>query len=353
MDAIHKILNQGTQLSQALTHCAEYIKNQQHLDGCIPWYAGQFADPWDHVEAAMGLTIGGHWEAAGNAYIWLADHQNLDGSWYSQYGEALATDHELLEPTLKQSHHVAYLAVGLWHYYLCTHDKKLLRDLFRCLEKALEFVLALQSDHGDIAWAVDAQKGPLDDALITAGSSVYKSLGSALNLCDLLDRDKPDWKIAYAKLGDALRNKPDRFDRHWQSKKRYSMDWFYPILSGVVDKQQARLLIKQRWPEFIIDDLGCLCVQDHPWVTTAETAELCLALINADMPTQAEQLLLQLLQFQDDSDGGFWTGYVYPDDALWPEEKTTWSAAAILLAADGLFQLTPGASIFTQHRPER
>ena len=128
MDAIKNILSQGASLSQSLTASADFILQQQHRDGCIPWYRGQFSDPWDHIEAAMGLTIGGHIEAARKAYQWLADCQNLDGSWFSQYGQRSETYHELPDPSLKQTHHAAYLGVGLWHYYLATHDLKLVKE---------------------------------------------------------------------------------------------------------------------------------------------------------------------------------------------------------------------------------
>jgi hypothetical protein len=31
----------------------------QHSDGAVAWFEGGHVDPWDHVEAAMGLSIGG------------------------------------------------------------------------------------------------------------------------------------------------------------------------------------------------------------------------------------------------------------------------------------------------------
>ena len=43
----------------------------------------------------------------------------------------------------------------------------------------------------------------------------------------------PQWLLARERLGQALRHKPERFDRTWESKSRYSMDWFYPVLAGV------------------------------------------------------------------------------------------------------------------------
>ena len=41
-------------------------------------------------------------------------------------------------------------------------------------------------------------------------------------------------------------------------------------------------------------------------------------------------------------DGSYWTGLVYADDARWPVERTTWTAAAVV-AADALAGATPAA----------
>ena len=40
---------------------ASQIAIFQRPDGEIPWCHDQKTDPWDHVEAAMGLSIGGYW----------------------------------------------------------------------------------------------------------------------------------------------------------------------------------------------------------------------------------------------------------------------------------------------------
>jgi hypothetical protein len=45
-------------------------------------------------------------------------------------------------------------------------------------------------------------------------------------------------------------------------------------------------------------------------------------------------------------DGSYWTGFVWPDDAFWPVEQTTYTAAAVVLAVDALSDTTPGAGIF-------
>jgi hypothetical protein len=48
-------------------------------------------------------------------------------------------------------------------------------------------------------------------------------------------------------------------------------------------------------------------------------------------------------------DGSYWTGYTYPEMVVWPEERFTWTHAAVLIAADALYQLTPAGRIF-EHR---
>ena len=39
-----------------------------------PWSRGDKTDPWDHVESAMGLTVGGFYAQARQAYLWVAVH---------------------------------------------------------------------------------------------------------------------------------------------------------------------------------------------------------------------------------------------------------------------------------------
>jgi len=54
-----------------------------------------------------------------------------------------------------------------------------------------------------------------------------------------------------------------------------------------------------------------------------------------------------LVQWRD-TDGGWWTGYQFAEQVLWPLEKPTWTAGAVLLAADALAEHTPASSLFLQ-----
>ena len=66
--------------------------------GQIPWFDGGHCDPWNHVEAAMALTVTGYLEEARAAYRWLARRQLGDGSWFNYYvgdrREGRATRHQ-------------------------------------------------------------------------------------------------------------------------------------------------------------------------------------------------------------------------------------------------------------------
>ena len=44
--------------------------------------------------------------------------------------------------------------------------------------------------------------------------------------------------------------------------------------------------------------------------------------------------------------GSYWTGLVFADGKRWPEERTTWTGAAMILAADALSDTTVGGGIF-------
>lgn len=325
-----------------LAPTVEAIRACQLPSGEIPWSEGNYADPWDHVEAAMGLSIGGEWDAAEKAYGWLKDKQLPDGSWWAAYRNGEPDNKER-----RESNFVAYIATGVWHHYLVTSNREFLESLWPVVERAIDFVIALQSEHGEIDWAVGEDGVAKGDALITGCSSIYKSLECAHNIAVVMGQAKPEWFQARSNLGDALRNRPERFDRTWESKARYSMDWFYPIMTGVFTGPAARDRINERWDDFVVTGMGCRCVVEEPWVTVAESCELVLALLASGDHARAVELYSWLHQWRSD-EGDYWTGYQFVEKLLWPDERPTWTGGAVLLAADALTQHTAAANLFTQ-----
>jgi len=319
-----------------------YICEVQQADGAIPWQAGAAMDPWDHVESAMGLTIGGYFDEAKQAYYWMRDNQLADGSWLAAY-----KDGEVEDGTRAESNFVAYIATGVWHYYLVSGDLAFLERLWPTVSRAIAFVLTLRGDMGQIYWARDTREGIKEDSLVTGCSSIYKSLECAIHIANTLQMNADHWIAARHQLGQALRNHPECFDRTWDSKSRYAMDWFYPVLTGVIKGSEAVQHLASRWHHFVVQDMGCRCVDDEPWVTVAESCELVMALLAAGNYPRATHVFSWLHQFRSE-EGAYWTGYVYRDEAIWPEEKPTWTAGAVLLAADALSNKTPAAHLFRQ-----
>lgn len=333
-------LSRGLFPDNFLRPTVDFILDCQQPSGEIPWFEGGYTDPWDHVESAMGLAIGGEVEAARKAYVWLADLQLEDGSWWASY-----RGQEIDNTQRRETNFVAYIATGVWHQYLISKDREFLEAMWPTVEKAIGFVLSLQSEHGEIDWAVDEDGAAKGDALVTGCSSIYKSLECAHNIAVTLGHDRAAWLSSRERLGKALRSKPERFDRTWESKSRYSMDWFYPVLAGVYTGADARARLASRWDEFVEDGLGCRCEKQEPWVTIAESCELVMALLAAGDHARAVEVYSWLHQWRT-KDGSYWTGYQMVEDLLWPDERPTWTAGAILLAADALTEHTPAAKLF-------
>ena len=61
------------------------IAEWQLPSGMIPWFPGGHADPWNHVESAMALDLGGRVHESERAYQWLVDIQRPDGAWHQYY----------------------------------------------------------------------------------------------------------------------------------------------------------------------------------------------------------------------------------------------------------------------------
>ena len=311
----------------------------QHASGEIPWCRNEKTDPWDHVESAMGLSVGGWLQQAQAAYAWMAANQNPDGSWFAAYRRGQAVDRT------RDANMSSYIAVGVLHYYLISGDAGFLRRLWPAVNAAIEFALSLQSSHGDIYWAI-SPAGRIDRmALLTGSSSIYMSIKCALAIGRYLGRSRPHWQEGLRRLENAILYKPHRFN---MTKSRYSMDWYYPVLCGAVSGSRARERIDRHWKRYVIDGQGVRCVFDAPWITIAETCELSLALVAmGDLPLA--RVVFSWIGDKHYEDGCYWAGYTFPDMTVWPEDKLSWTNAVVLMAADALYELTPACRLFS-HR---
>jgi len=316
---------------------AETIAARQLPSGMIPRFDGGVADPWNHVEAAMALAVAGRREEAEAAYEWLARIQRPDGSWH-QYYTADGIDQDTLDANT-----IAYIATGVWHHWLCFGDAGFLTETWPVVQRALDFVLGLQTPRGEILWARHADGAPWPFALLTSSSSISHSLRCGLAVAHAMGEERPSWELALGRLvHTVLHHNRDAFE----SKDRWAMDWYYPVLAGVITGSEARDRMASKRRLFVHEGEGVRCVNDQDWVTTAETCECAMAYLAAGDRAAALRLF-EWVQRLREPDGSYLTGRAFPSGVSYPhQECSTYSAAAMLLAADALAADSPTSGLF-------
>lgn len=323
------------QLQQTVDAIAEW----QLPSGMIPWFPGGHADVWNHTEAAMALVLGGHQAAAERAFQWLAATQRPDGAWHRYYTE------DGVEEDKFDANCCAYAATGLWQLYCCTGDRALAERFWPMVDAAIEFVLGLQTARGEVLWARHGDGTPWSFALLTGNSSISHSLRCALRLAEALDRPRPAWEAALARLVHVIRHEPEAF----APKHRWAMDWYYPVLVDALEPEVARSRLAEGRDRFLLADHGVRCVADQPWVTAAETCECALAHLAVGERDLAEALFRSTAAHRDETTGRYWTGLVHPGAVTFPDgECSTYTAAAVVLTADAIAGASPAAGLFSR-----
>jgi len=326
----------------ALASTAATIAETQLPSGLIPWSHGGHADPWNHVEAAMALAACGRRAEADAAYDWLAGSQLRDGSWCRYY---LARG---VEDPRRDTNVVAYVATGVWQHWRTFRDRGFVSAMWPVVDRALGYALRYQRGDGAFVWAVDPDGAPGSFALLTGSSSLVTSLGAACRLAELCEVRRPSWEEAGRRLREAIVARPSVF----ADKARWAMDWYYPVLCGALGGEDARRRLGAGRGAFVLDGFGVRCVRDRGWVTAAETAEYVLALDVAGQRAAALEVLWWLGRFRRE-DGRYWTGLVPQEDpssvVSFPGgEATTYSAAAVVLAAAALTPGSAGGAVFRE-----
>ena len=318
----------------------KYIKNIQHESGAIPSNEDGSHDPWDHIESIMGLNFLQDKESADLAFDWLKNNQNADGSWYSKYLDEKPI--ELNKPT----HYSPYISVAALHHYKIFSDKKKLSELWKTISLALDFSINLQNPNGTIPWSVDKNNKIEEDFLITGSSSILKSIECAIKISRILEEgDNNSWIRAYKSLAMAIKNPKGLFDVT-MDRSRFSMDWYYPIISGALSSEEKDFYIKKILKDFYVDGLGIKCVIEEPWVTVAETSEFIITLVISNRLEEARKIFSEAMNITDENDVPY-MGWQYEQNIFWPEEKPSWTSAALILAADSIYNFSSGSDILT------
>ena len=131
---------------------------------------------------------------------------------------------------------VAYVAAGIWHHWLITGDLAFIEAMWPTVERAIDWVLELQTPRGEVIWARHVDGTPWSYALLTGSSSIFHSLCCAVRLAELVGQERPDWELAAVNLAEVIRTQPDAF----APKHRWAMDWYYPVLGGVAHRAPRR-----------------------------------------------------------------------------------------------------------------
>ncbi len=330
---------EGVLSSDDLRLSAETIAEWQLPSGMIPWFPGGHADPWNHIEAAMALATCGFIDQAEHAYQWLRDLQRPDGSWHNYY---LANG---IEDAKLDVNCIAYIAAGIWHQYLATDDRGFLESYWPVVDSAMEFVLDMQTKRGEVIWARHSDGRPWSYALLTGSSSICHSLQCAIDIAGKLGHDRGHWVESRDRLVNVIANHPEAFE----PKERWAMDWYYPVMTGAIVGDDARKHMANGWETFAMPGKGIRCVSDRPWVTAAETCECVIAHLAAGERSTAFTLFTWAQALRD-RDGRYFTGLVFPELVYFPDnERSTYTSAAVILAADALDGSNPTSGLFTNH----
>ncbi|MEZ5138549.1 MAG: hypothetical protein R2711_07200 [Acidimicrobiales bacterium] len=315
------------------------IAEWQLADGMIPWFPGGHADPWNHVEAAMALALGGRVAEAERAYDWLVGLQRPDGAWHQYYVEGGVEDDKF------DLNVVAYVAAGVAP--LPAHARPRLRrgDVARGREGHRLRARAPAAPRRD-------PLGPPRRRHAVALRPAHR-LVEHLPLAALRHRPRrgarPRAPRLGAELGAARRRHRQPRGRRLRPKHRWAMDWYYPVLGGAVVGEAGRARLAERYETFVDDERGVRCVKDRPWITVAETCECVMAHLAVGEREIGERLFGWIQQYRVES-GRYWTGTVYPDLTHFPaDEQSTYTAAAVVLAADALWGEGPTSALFADH----
>ena len=321
-----------------LRRSADHLASLQLPSGMIPWWPGGHCDPWNHVEAAMGLDASGRHDEALAAYRWLAATQLPNGAWHNYYRSDGSIEDSKLDTNV-----CAYVATGVYHHWLSTGSREHVAELWTTVERALAWVLSLRRDDGLALWAIEADgTRPWGYALLTGSSSIAHALMCGARLGTLVGRRRPSWERAAVQMRRSIAHHPERFE----PKSRWAMDWYYPVLGGALTVSASKARLAEGWDTFVMEGRGVRCVSDEPWVTASETAECALAFAAiGDFDTAVD--LVRWTDGHRRDDGAYWTGLVHPRGVTFPgDEHTSYTAAAIILAVDAITATTPAARLF-------
>ena len=290
-----------------------WIISNQSSSGAIFWDEKGKCDPWDHCECLIALAIYEEWEHFWRGVNWFFTNLNEDGLIYAEF------QNEKPSKLHYESHHAPYIIMPLIQASLIdkeqNYKKILTNEQLLKLENIFEVLDDFKDEDGYFYWAKDSN-GYSDNSLITASMSIFLSL---------VAKDK-----SFPKFNTEMWQ--EKFNRDGVDRSRFSMDFYYPFLAGIKNNKKEFLDLLDN---YYVKGLGVKCVAEEPWVTIAESSECVISALIHDNENIAKKIFNDIQQFQN-KDGIFPTGYQYDMEIFWPEENSTWTNAAVIIAAHAL-----------------
>ena len=285
---------------------AASLAAQQEPTGRSPGSGGPTRPLGPH-RGRDGAGRGGEHEAAARAYDWCLATSTPDGSWPTTVARRGRRGRQRRDQLLRLPgrRRLAPLPV---------HRRRAFLD--RCGRRcaaAVEFVLGLQQPGGHRLEAGGGRPRSRD-ALLTGCSSIYQALRAALALAEHREEPQPDWELAAGRLGHAMRRHPERF----LDKRTYSMDWYYPVLGGAVRGDAgARAGSRRAGTTSSCPGSGCAASAPTRGSPAARAANWPWLWSDGGARPGAADPARHAAPARP-TDGVYWTGYVFDDEAVWP-----------------------------------
>ena len=296
----------------------------------------------------MALDLGGRRAEADRAYDWLVDLQRADGSWHQYYvadeqGRPRSS-RTSSTPTSAPTSPPACGTTGC-----CTERPRASpRPCGRSSSGPSTSCSTCRRPRGEILWARHADGTPWSFALLTGSSSICHSLRCAIALAELLGHERPDWELSAARLAHTSsptcpRPSPPSTAGRWTGTTRCS--------AGVVLGDAGRERLDERRDTFVLEGKGVRCVSDRPWITVAETCECALAHLAVGERRHRRGAVRAGRSSSATRTAATGPAPSSPSEAHFPGgERSTYTAAAVVLAADALAGQSPGVRALRRPR---
>ena len=201
---------------------------------------------------------------------------------------------------------------------------------------------------GEILWARHADGTPWSFALLTGSSSICHSLRCAIALAEHLGHERPDWELSAARLAHVIRTRARRLRPEAPLGDGL-------VLPGAHRRGRRRRRAASAWPpgcDAFVDGgprraLRVATGRGSPWPRPASARWPTSPSASATSP---RELFGWAQQYREPTTAATGPAPCTPRRSHFPGgEQSTYTAAAVVLAADALAGAGPASALFVDH----